>query len=437
MPIHLNSQILNNKGKPFNLSGWLDGDDGWYSISDLWNRATNHWYTVQEAQGWLSVGQARLVPTVVGAIPLAWKLLVQNDTSSPQIGDWVVHDSDSDDQPLGWVTELLNNRVKVHVHSWSHLNEPTSPTEHHEWWPISNDLVKMYVQAYTPPKPAADKATTPTHAPLMLHDHEGASTCHTVHVVRGKMSSFPTMPECYGWSGKNQTKTIMQYTVRHGRMLTQKHTMDVPTCQPRWEMRYPHLTFKWVDIWANIWHPSIPNKLSAHLWKALHMLGRDDFMCKPSECMACTHEHSRGLLVRGGTHATWQCPYTRRVWRWLARLWSTLTGESMILTDSITLYTGLADTTFPLQWRLLFQATHYHIWLAWCKWAHEKVRYTPMSIQATILTHIKDHLSALHHNANAATDEGKAMGLFTQLWCQPECGMCSVVSGKLVMREGW
>ena len=424
IPLHFNSQILNNRGKPFNLSGWLDGENGWYTINELWNHSTRNRYTVQEAQGWLSIGQARQVPTVIEALPLTWRHLVEHNISSPQVGEWVVCNSDTDDQPIGLVTHVTLSELKVHVHTWSQLNELVKPTEHHEWWSVTGDLVKMYVQAYVPPKSAVNNHTA-------THDNT------TMLVVRGKMSEFPTMPECYGWKAATRTKTIMQYTVRYGRQLTQKHSLDVPTCQPRWEQRHPHLSFKWADIWTNIWHPSVPNKLSAHLWKCLHMLGREDFMCKPAECMSCTHNGSRGLLLCGGTHATWQCPYTRRVWNWLSRLWLTMTGERIVMRNSVTLYTGLADTAFPLQWRLLFQTTHYHIWLAWCKWAHEQAKYSPISIQATITAHLRDHLAALHHNAVAEVDKGEASRLFCQLWCQPQCKICDIVTNQIIMAGKW
>ena len=138
-------------------------------------------------------------------------------------------------------------------------------------------------------------------------------------------------------------------------------------------------------------------------------------MCEPAECPCCTHPHSRGLLLRGGTHSTWQCPKMRTVWRWLSKQWLTLTGEHLHLIHTSTMCTGLADAKFPHQWRLLCQATHHFMWLAWCKWAHEQTMCTHHSIISTIITCVGDHMAALHHNAIARRKAGKASPQSIQL----------------------
>ena len=101
--------------------------------------------------------------------------------------------------------------------------------------------------------------------------------------------------------------------------------------------------------------------------------------------------------------------------------------------DTVTLYTGLADTAFPHQWRLFYQATHYFTWLAWCKWAHEQTKYNHHTISAMVTAYVGDHITALHHNALAAMNHGKALRLFCEMWCDPACKVCDVSSGKVVM----
>ena len=416
-PINFNRHILNAVGKPYCMGGWLNGDDGWYTLKDLWDEPTGTWYTTEQAMGWLPRGQARLVQVVVNSIPPLWRELVQSAHTRHQftLGDWVVLNSDSDDQPLGLVVKALPHEVHVHVHEWGLLHEQAHPTKQHEVWEVDGDLVKMYVQTYNP---AISK-----------------SAKHTVasHVVRGRMDECPTMPECFGWGTASQGKTLLKLTVRQGRALIQGHCNTPPSCQARWELRHSHLEFDWGAIWSNIWHYLTPNKLSAHLWKALHMFGRDSFMCRAAECHLCTHPQSRGLMLMGGTHATWQCPKAHRVWRWLSKQWATLTGEHISLRDTVTLYTGLANTAFPHQWRLFYQATHYFTWLAWCKWAHEQIKYSHHTISAMVVAYIGDHITALHHNASATMDHGKAARLFCETWCDPACMVCDVRGGKVVM----
>ena len=61
-------------------------------------------------------------------------------------------------------------------------------------------------------------------------------------------------------------------------------------------------------------------------------------------------------------------------------------------------------------------------------------------VQALILTcplpliaYVGDHITALHHNALAAMNHGKALRLFCEMWCDPACKVCDVSSGKVVM----
>ena len=48
-------------------------------------------------------------------------------------------------------------------------------------------------------------------------------------------------------------------------------------------------------------------------------------------------------------------------------------------------------------------------------------------------TAIGEHITALHHNASATMDHGKAARLFCETWCDPACLVCDVSSGKVVM----
>ena len=333
----------------------------------------------------------------------------------------MVLNSNTDDQPLGMVVGIDRHTAQARVHEWSWYHEPAHDTGLCEAWPLDMDLVKMYVQAYTAP-----------HTKTIGHDEQSISHA-TLHVVRGRMDECPTMAEHYGWGNAIKGKTISKYSVRFGRGLIQGSSNTPPPCQLKWDLRFPHIKFDWKAVWANIWHHLTPNKFSAHLWKALHMIGRDGFMCKPAECPHCKHANSRGLMLMGGTHATWQCPRTHKVWTWLSKQWFRVTSERVFLRDSLTLYTGLMDTSFPHQWRLLHQATHYFIWLAWCKWAHEQVIFTHHTITSQVIAYVGDHIAALHHNASAALDGGKAVKSFYQTWCDPKCKLCEVVNGKVVM----
>ena len=118
-PINFNGHILNANGKPYCMNGWANGDDGWYTVNDLWNTSTGSWYTTEQAMGWLKRGQARLVQKVVRSIPPSWRALVESEGDEPSLGDWLVLNSNTDDQPLGMVVGIDRHTAQVRVHEWS------------------------------------------------------------------------------------------------------------------------------------------------------------------------------------------------------------------------------------------------------------------------------------------------------------------------------